>query len=261
MRKKVLRILAIIGVLLGVTYLIYVTNVLLENTLSRSEVKEIATKYIAKKYKSKDYYVANVDYFSLKQGCFDVLIKSKSSKDSYFCLDINIDGEIMYDSYKSDVEERYNTVTRINEAYDKLIEKAFSKKNAPYKCYHAFAEIKFTSKEHKEDVLRYMKECNKEVEDEEVYSEMDYDSYYLISDELELDKNYNVRKLGKKAGRVYITIIDKKASVKKAAEYMLKIKDFLDKENIPFYAIDFSLWYSENYKEKYSVFEEDKIEI
>jgi hypothetical protein len=33
---------------------------------------------------------------------------------------------------------------------------------------------------------------------------------------------------------------------------MLKVKDHLDEKNIPFYAIDFRLWYSENYREKYA---------
>ena len=57
MRKKVLKILAVIGILLYIAGFLFAVKIILDNTVSKSEAKEIAVKYIAKKYKGKDYYI------------------------------------------------------------------------------------------------------------------------------------------------------------------------------------------------------------
>ena len=53
MKKKVLKILAAIGILLYIIGFIFVTKIIVDNTVSKSEAKEVAVKYIAEKYKER----------------------------------------------------------------------------------------------------------------------------------------------------------------------------------------------------------------
>ena len=96
MGKKILKILAVIGVILYIICFVYGVKVLSDNIISRNDVKDIATKYIKKNYKDRDYYVTYVDHYNIKEGIFCVDIDSKSSKDSSFNLEINMDGKIRH---------------------------------------------------------------------------------------------------------------------------------------------------------------------
>ena len=99
---------------------------------------------------------------------------------------------------------------------------------------------------------KQFEDVNVEFKDKKDIYNADDTSYYLISNDLELDGEYDIKKLGKKAGHITINILDKDVSFKKAAKYVLEVKEFLDKEKVPFYSIDFSLCYGKEYDEEYS---------
>lgn len=59
--------------------------------------------------------------------------------------------------------------------------------------------------------------------------------------DLELDKEYDIYGLGRTAGTIDFYVNSEKITAEKAAEYLLLIKEYFDKEGVPFYAIDFQL--------------------
>ena len=66
-------------------------------------------------------------------------------------------------------------------------------------------------------------------------------NYGIKMSDLELDKKYNVKELAKTAGHIVFYAQDEEISFKKASEILLTLKEFLDKADVPFYAIDFVL--------------------
>ena len=251
MKKKILKILAVIGGGLYIICFAYGVKVISDNIISRAEVKDIATEYIKKNYKGKDYYVKYVDHYSLKQGMFGVDIESKSSKDSYFYLEINMDGKIRRDNYEDAVEKRQNVACRLNEEYDALIQKTLKNKKTSFKLDDVWGELAWTSKE-----------LEKYGDIAETYGDV---GDYIVADDLELDKKYDVGKIGKEAGCISIWIIDRKVTVEKATKYMLEVKEILDEENVSFYKMDFHLWHGVDFSKKllskdihiYNVLQED----
>ena len=65
--------------------------------------------------------------------------------------------------------------------------------------------------------------------------------YGINLGELELDKNYDINEMGKEYGHIVFYAQDEEISIKRASEILLDIKNILDKNNISFYAIDFTL--------------------
>ena len=68
-------------------------------------------------------------------------------------------------------------------------------------------------------------------------------SYALIEEDLEIDKLYDITKLGTEAGHLIIYVDDETVSIERAAEIMLDVKHFMDEGGVPFYAMDFVLQY------------------
>ena len=62
-------------------------------------------------------------------------------------------------------------------------------------------------------------------------------NYGIKMSALELDKKYNVKELAKTAGHIVFYAQDEEISFKKASEILLTPKEFLDKAEVPFYAI------------------------
>ena len=75
----------------------------------------------------------------------------------------------------------------------------------------------------------------------DMYDENIVSLYGISTKDLELDKEYNIKEIGKKAGHIVLYIEDNTITSKRASEILINIKDILDKENINFYAIDFIL--------------------
>lgn len=214
MKKKFLKIGAFVLAIILTFGLGYIVNGLLGNVVSEFLAKKSAKEYIAKEYKGTDYYIEGV-FYDMKAAGYSAEVVSPSSEDSYFTLTINMTGKVLYDTYDYCVKQKGNTAYRVSSEYEERIDEVFDESEFSFKYSY-------------------------------VNSELDHD---LIKDDLELDKKYDIDKLGKKAGHITVSIIDKKQTTKKAAEYMLEIKEVLKKSDVSFYSIDISINYSENYDE------------
>lgn len=223
MKKKAIKITAIIlSVAIAATALFFV-NAFFGNPVSEALAASTAKKHLAQVYPGTDYFVEAVRY-NFKTGDYHAFIKSPSSIDTEFGLYITATGKLRLDTYE-DVKSGFNTARRLDMKYRKLAEDIFFDDSFPYTCYICYGTLEIHPDE---------------------YINSGYDDiplYAINQNELELDKDYDVRELGKKAGRIVVYAESDTVNAEKAAEVMLGIKTIFDEEGLPFAAMDFILQY------------------
>lgn len=75
----------------------------------------------------------------------------------------------------------------------------------------------------------------------DMYTDYTQELLYLKRSDLELDKDYDIRELGKRYGHIIIYVDSEEVTEEKAAEILLGIKNKFDKEDVPFYSVSFTL--------------------
>lgn len=218
--KKWVKILAGITAFMLIGGLLWFANGLVGNPISKALAENAAEKYIGEHYPHMELEISDA-FYNFKNGNYRVNVQSPTSIDTHFTVALSQTGRIQYDDYEDKVLGRWNTYYRISSSYRSKLEAIFDSSDFPYESEISFGELRF-----------------KEVtEDNESFGPI----YGLVIEDLELDKDYDLVELGKEAGYVVFYTEDEDVSVKKAAEILLDIKNILDKENVPFYAIDFVL--------------------
>ncbi len=220
MNKKV-KILAgfIAFVLIGI--ILWCTNGLVGNPISKKIAQNKANDYISKKYSDMELNIEKPHY-NFKDGNYYVRVNSSNSKDTYFDIDVSPLGKIVYDSYETRVLDKHNTFDRINDSYGKRVLELFDSERFPYKSEIAFGSIET-------------------IEENEMSEQLGYKPYGIDTKLLELDKEYDINDLSKKYGHIVFYAQDEDISIEKVSEIMLNLKNILDKNEIYFYAIDFVL--------------------
>lgn len=224
MKKKHLKILALVvafAIIIGISLF---ANAFLGNPLSKMLAKSTAQNYLAATYSDTDYYIDRISY-NFKDGNYNAYIKSPTSIDTEFTLSITMFGKLQWNSYE-DVITGYNTSRRIDQEYRELTDTLFNNPSFPYTCYIGFGTL--------EIYPAYL------IENADL---ADVPSYALNQDELVLDKIYNIQELGKQAGHLVIYVEDDTVTIERASKIMLDIKDQFDAAGIPFAAMDFTLQY------------------
>ncbi len=223
MKKKIIKITAIIlSAALILTALIF-ANAFFGNPVSKLIATNTAEKHIAEVYPDTDYYIDDVR-FNFKTGDYHAFIKSPTSVDTEFSLYITMTGELRLDTY-DDVLDGFNTARRLDDEYRALAEEIFSGESFPYTCYISYGTLEIHPGE---------------------YIDSGYDDipvYAINQNELELDKEYDIRELGRKAGRIVVYVDSDTVTVEKTAEVMLGIKEIFDSAELPFAAMDIVLQY------------------
>lgn len=221
--KKSVKIIAgtIAFVLIG--GILWFANGLLGNPISKALANNSAKKYIEENYSHTDVQISRV-YYSFKDGDYHVDIKSPTSEDTHFTVGISPFGKVEYDSYEDCVVKKYNTYVRVDELYNSKVKGVFESKDFPYEIDIYFGELR---------EMPYKDMNNK-------YSDFG-PVYGLNISELELDKSYDINKLSKKYGHIVLYVEDQNISIERAKEILINVKSILDKKNISFYAIDFTL--------------------
>lgn len=219
MKRIILKVLAGITACVIIFGILWFANGFMGNPISKLLAKNAAKKYIAENYKNRDFIIDDVTY-NFKISGYHANISSPSSVDTHFTLSVSMFGQVKYDSY-SNVTKKYNTYMRIEEEYRQIVDEVFSADNFPLTSHIDFGTLK-------------------EIEDIEM-DERDRPAYGIQIKDLEVDKQYNVRELGKTAGQIIFYAEDEEISYAKASEILLILKEVLDKEGVPFYAIDFVL--------------------
>lgn len=222
MKKKILKIAALIVALALIVGVCIFANSLVGNPISKLLATNTAKQYIKENHPDMDYQLDGVT-FNFKFVCYNAYFSSPSSPDSSFTLMLGMDGKIIQNYYEAHVIERGNTARRLEEEYRAAVGKVLDNPSFPYNSHIDYGELQFIQEEYR----------NAE----------GVPPYALITNDLELDGIYDVNELGAKAGKLTIYVYDDTVTVERLAEIILDIKGMLDDAGVRFYVMDCALEY------------------
>lgn len=216
--KKILKIAAIIVAISLLGMALFIVISLAGNPISKFIVTGNAKKYIGETYSGRDYYIDYVGY-NFKNSDYGVFVKSHSSEDTFFTISYNQRGDLVSDDYKDYVESGFNTYIRINDEYKLAAESVL--KQLPFEMEIAFGEIESAEKG-----------------DGEIAG--------LDIKTLELDKEYDIYRLGKDYGKIMLYLYDENLTAERAAEIFMEVKKRFIENKVSFCIIDLVIRKHEN---------------
>ena len=228
--KKVLKWAAVALACAVILISLYIAVAFFGNPVSSALVRHSSRQFLTDHFSDTDFRVSTTGY-NFKIGSYFAYIDSPSSQDSYFTVYFDGWGRYRYDTYQS-VENCSTTFYRLDAAYFDLVKSAFPEENCPFDISIGFGEL---VSEDKAEIYNYLNEAGETVE----YT-LGKD-YGLSRSHLVLDGEYDIRELGSKHGSICLYIHDPEVTTRRAAELLLEVKTYLDKEGVPFQAIDFHL--------------------
>ncbi len=237
MKKKVLKIAALVLAVALIVGVCIFANSLVGNPISKMLATKTAEKYLEENHPGKDYVLEGVT-FNFKFICYNAYFKSPSSPDSSFSLMLGMDGKIIQDYYENNVLTGWNTARRLSDEYRAAVGKVLDNPAFPYQIDIGYGDLEFISEEYKDAP---------EVPD-----------YALITNDLELDGIYNINELGAKAGKLTIYVWDDNVTVERMTEIMLDMKKMLDDAGVRFYIMDCVLQYP---KPEEGEWKQDRVEV
>lgn len=225
MKKKWLKIGALVAALIIIAGLCWFANALVGNPVSKWLATRTAERHLEEVYGDTDFEIETVG-FNFKDTDYYVHIISPSSEDSSFSLRIDMLGNLRWDSYESRVLSGNNTQYRLYMEYRALADEVLEAPDYPFTSFIAYGDL------------------NVGFNPPDVELPEDYwpENYFMI-EELVLDKKYDIRELAAKAGYLVVYVEDDVVTIERAAEVLLQLKQLFDQRNVPFYAIDFVLEY------------------
>lgn len=224
MKKKYFKMAALLIAIMLIVGLGCFANSLLGNPISKMLATNTAKKHLSETYAGTDYYMERIAY-SFKDGKYHAFITSPTSMDTQFSLTITMLGELRLDTYEN-VVNGFNTARRVDSSYRELTDTIFENPTFPYTCYISYGTLEIYPEEAFADPERN-----------------DVPTYAINQKELELDKIYDIKELGRQAGHLIVRIETDTVTLENTTEIILDIKSIFDNAGIPFKAIDFTLQY------------------
>ena len=224
--KKYIKVLGISLLIAMVAGLLWFGNAMMGNPVSHTLATKAAKAYMSDQFSDTDYEMERITY-SFKDGRYHAFMVSPTSIDGDFSVCFSMMGEYCYDTYDS-VQDGWNTAQRLNSEYRKLTDTILYDPALPYDNTQVYS-IMFGELE------IYPKEF---IDDPNVH---DIPDYSLVQDDLELNKIYDIKELGAKAGHLILYVDNEVISVEETARIMLDFRSMFDEADIPFYAMDFVL--------------------
>lgn len=222
MKKKILKAALIIVAVIFIGVAVWFANGFFGNPVSKHLAIKSAQEYLEANFAGTDYEIEDT-FYDFKTTGYNVKIKSPSSADSSFTIRAGLDGKVSYDTYEDSVTQRGNTAARIGKAYREATDGIFESEAFPYESDICFGDIEFVQESYADN--------------------HDVPEYAIVTNELELDKEYDLKDMGSKAGHLVVYVQSETVTAEKLAEVLLTIKDLFDKNGVTFYAIDCVLEY------------------
>ncbi|MDO5293435.1 MAG: hypothetical protein Q4F05_11880 [bacterium] len=211
--NKIITGIAVSVIAIGIV--LYGLNLIWGNPYSKKLAEQAANDYIEKNYPGQQLHIENILY-DVKVNSYVAEVKSETSIDNYFSVEISMTGNVKYDTYER-VENGDNTYQRVYEEYRKLVEDVFDDPAFPI-----------------EDEIH----LGNLVTVENTKNDHDDLEYGLEPDQLVRDKQYDVKEQGKRAGHIVCYVKEEEISFEKASELLLQIKQKMDEAEVPFFAVD-----------------------
>lgn len=224
--KKPVKIAIIILAIVLVAGLLWFGNAMFGNPVSHALATKAAKAFLSDRFSDTDYQMERITY-SFKDGRYHAFMSSPTNIDGDFSVSFTMLGKYHYDTYNS-VLDGFNTAQRLNSEYRKLTDTILNDPALPYdntQIYSImFGELEIYPREAFEDP-----------------NVTDVPAYAIVQDDLELNKIYDIKELGAKAGHLILYVDNDTISVEEAARIMLDFRSIFDEAAIPFYAMDFVL--------------------
>lgn len=221
--KKSIKIVLLLAWISG---LLWFGNVMLGNPVSHALAAKAAKAYLSDRFSDTDYQMERITY-SFKDGRYHAFMVSPASMDGDFSVSFSMLGEYCYDTYDS-VLDGFNTAQRLNSEYRKLTDTILNDPALPYDNTQnysiMFGELEIYPREAFADP-----------------NAADVPDYALVQEELALNKHYDIKELGAKAGHLILYVDNDTISEEEAARILLDFRSMFDEAGIPFYAMDFVL--------------------
>ena len=225
MKKKGLKIAALVLALIIVAGLCVFANALVGNPVSKWLATRTAKAHLEEVYGDTDFVIEKIG-FNFKDTDYYAHIMSPSSEDSSFSLRIGMWGQLLLDTYESRVLAGDNTRNRLYMEYRALVDEVLEAPDYPFTTFIAYGDLQIG-----------FAPAGVDVEEDR------WPGHYVVLDKVELDKKYDIYELAKKAGCLVIYVEDEEVTIERAAEVLLELKELFDRKNVPFVSIDFVLEY------------------
>ena len=224
--KKPVRITVVVLLIVLSAGLLWFCNAMFGNPISHTLAAKSAKAFLSDRFSNTDYQMERITY-SFKDGRYHAFMTSPTSIDGDFSVCFSILGEYCYDTYDS-VLDGWNTAQRLESEYRKLTDTILNDPALPYDNTQVYS-IMFGRLE------IYPREAFEDPNATGV------PEYAILLEDLELNKIYDIKELGAKAGHLILYVDNEVISVEETAKIMLDFRSMFDKAAIPFYAMDFVL--------------------
>ena len=220
MKKKVLKVLALVLAIILIIGIGLFANALVGNPVSKFLATKGAEEHLAKNYSDKDFVVEEVNY-DFKTGGYYARITSPTSIDSHFSLSFNWLGKLELDYYDDDVITGWNTAMRLEDDYRNAVKAVTESEDFSEKYFIAYGEIPCVLSDYPIDE--------------------EHPEYALQKEELVIDKIYDIKEVASQHGKLVLYAYDEEVTHERLAELLLDVKNKFDNSGVTFKAVDFVL--------------------
>ncbi len=219
MKKKILKILALVVAIVLIIGVGLFANALVGNPVSKFLATKGAQEHLAKNYSDKDFVIEEVTY-DFKTGGYYARVTSPTSIDSHFSLSFDWMGKLVLDCY-DDVTTGWNTAMRLEDDYRNAVKAVTESKDFSEKYFLAYGEIPCVLSDYPIDEEK--------------------PEYALQRKDLVLDKVYDIREVGANHGKLVLYAYDDEVTIERLSELLLDVKNKFDKSGVTFKAVEFIL--------------------
>lgn len=213
MEKRTIHFIKIGLKMLGIFLLVWWAWYVLDGS-EKAEQRAIQTAkdYVHQTYPDPTLHVTDVMYLSLYDPKYHIRMASDTSIDTDFTVRVTRSGKIVDDSYEEDVVSKFNTYTRIQEAYDRAVQDAL--RLAFSGRISLMSELPYLQWDENKD------EVNK-----------------IDLDDLEVDQVTGLSFYGARYGILFVRVRSKSYTYEEVADLLRELKWEADDRNIRFHSI------------------------
>ena len=222
--KKLLATTAVVLLLLSPVFFLF------GNPLSWGLVLLRSNQYLNAHFPELDVKISRIVY-DFVHGGFTVHVDSPTSVDTHFHMMCDFWGGVHTDYYGS-VADRGTTFARHSEAYADLVADAMAQPGSPFAQEDVYALLMSQGSIPYDTVYENGEYVNITLDKD---FSLDYSGF-------ELDQDYDLIPLGAAYGQIDVTVLDEDVSVSRVAELLLELREYLDSRNIPFYAVELTVF-------------------
>lgn len=219
--ERLAKIAAVLGIILAVLILLTPVFLFTGHPVSYGLVALRSHIYLQQNYPELDVNLDKITY-DFKHGGYYADYSSPTSIDTHFWLVCDGWGNVCVD-HADTATSKGHTVARIGEDYQDAYNAAIEAADFSFEVQVNFCRI----------THQYGNEASSINKD-----------FGITDDEVQklvLDGDYDFRELAAKYGRITFYARDPEVTVERAAEILLELKQYLDEQDIPFYAMEFTL--------------------